>query len=79
MEEAITRFLDHVFESYSLDPRPMRFVYLHPVHEYVFERRFGLKRVTPSPATSSLFSLLSFWPVSVFEIDSEGRDDRRRD
>jgi hypothetical protein len=48
-EEIVTRFLDRVHESYIRNPRPIRFVYLHPVHQYVFEGRHELKRVTPDP------------------------------
>ena len=67
-EEVVIHFLDHVFESYVRDPRPIRFVYLHPLHQYVFDRRPELKRVIPSSTVTSIFSLLSLWPVSVFEI-----------
>jgi SAM-dependent methyltransferase len=31
-EEVLRRFINHALTSYAVAPRPLRFVYLHPVH-----------------------------------------------
>ena len=69
-EEVVSGFLDHVYANYLRDPRPIRFVYLYPVHQIVFEQRRGIKRVIPNRTVAALFALLSFWSVAVFEIAS---------
>lgn len=74
-EEIVVRFLDHVHESYIRNPRPIRFVYLNPVHQSVFEARHELKQVTPDPVVARIFSLLSIWPVSAFAIARETNHD----
>lgn len=73
-EEVLRRFITHVLTSYAMEPRPLRLVYLHPVHKVAFDAEPQLREVALPPAFAAIFGIFSPYSVCIFEATGRAAD-----